>query len=143
MARQSLQILAQPGIRSAINELEAKVVARQPAAPLAVRDDVGYGLTVNGQDDGLAGPYGVNDLAGPVAKFADTDSHVRQRSTWLERRPRRWTEGGTTDQKCTQAFHNKNLRSFVKAPSIALASRHTKVRRDGYTSAVAEAPATP
>lgn len=61
-------------------ELVSKLSTAKPASALSVRNYVGKGIAVDGENDPLAGPYRVDDVGRTVAKVSNTNLHVLQRS---------------------------------------------------------------
>jgi hypothetical protein len=83
LAGQVIELLLKRRVCRALAKLLAKLGTGEPAGALSVRNDVGKGIAVDGQDDSLASLHRVDDAGGAIAKVADSYLHVLQRSIML------------------------------------------------------------
>ena len=81
-------------VGGSVSQLVTEVLTGEPSGAATVGDDVGDWFAVNGQGDALAGLDGVDHLSSPVAQIANTNLHVRRRSTMRERRTERFLPAG-------------------------------------------------
>src|SRR3954447_26866114 len=96
LAGELVELTRQTRVGRAGKELLAQTFAGEPACPMAVRNDVGDRLPVDGQDKALASLHCVDDLARVVSQGAYTVPQVLPRSTTRRVFARRGSGGGAT-----------------------------------------------
>jgi hypothetical protein len=84
LSGEAVEIVTKGRISRSLHEFATQVIAWQPTGAMTVGHDVGNRLAMHGQDNSLSSSYGVDDPARLIAKLANTDLHVRQRSTFAE-----------------------------------------------------------